>query len=156
MAQPMTPAMKKHGKRRREQSRSQLNLTSMIDVVFLLLIFFVFTTMFVESEGTLEASFPGEYRDVPELNRTIRVTVTSHGTYGAGYQLGVDVSREAPADFDDLHRVLKGLKESYGPHNPVIIAPRTNVRWQHVVNAFNAAVAAEFDNIAFEQATGED
>ena len=41
---------------------------------------------------------------------------------------------------------------SFKPDNPLIIEPDGRVRWQHVVNAFNAAVKARYTNVAFAQA----
>jgi biopolymer transport protein ExbD len=35
---------------------------------------------------------------------------------------------------------------------PVMIMPAVNVRWEHVVNAFNQAVRAKFKKIGFSYA----
>jgi hypothetical protein len=43
------------------------------------------------------------------------------------------------------------LEGIYEPDNPVLIEPAPGVRWQHVVNAFNAAIAAKYTNVSFQK-----
>ena len=66
----------------------------------------------------------------------------------------------APSTFGDLKKLLDGMQEknggSFADTNPIIIQPTPDVRWQHVVNAFNAAMAARYSNIAFGQAAGSE
>jgi len=50
------------------------------------------------------------------------------------------------------HDPSRGRNGIYKPDNPVIIKPGREVRWQHVVNTFNAAVSARYSNVAFAQA----
>lgn len=137
----------------------QLNFTSMIDVVFLLLIYFVVTANFAVDEGVLSAKLPA----APGLNaatpkpprRPVRVVVSSAGRFG--YRLRIDGINEAPADFPALAQMLallqydrqRGLRGPYKDDHPVIIKPDGAVRWQHVVNAFNAAVSARYRNVSF-------
>ena len=40
---------------------------------------------------------------------------------------------------------------AFKPDNPVVIRAEAEVRWQHVANAFNAAVRARYSNINFAQ-----
>jgi hypothetical protein len=62
------------------------------------------------------------------------------------------------ADFAELAADLDRLRYDpaagridglYAPDNPIQIAPAPGVRWQHVVNAFNAAVWAQYTNVSF-------
>ena len=138
----------------------ELNMTSMIDVVFQLLIYFIITSNFVPGEGILQATMPqgtGAAPDVERLQQPIKILVSSRGE--TGYRLDVDKSATAPSTFGDLGKMLEGMREDKGgtfaADNPIIIQPTGDVRWQHVVNAFNAAVRARFSNIAFGQVTGE-
>jgi biopolymer transport protein ExbD len=136
-----------------------LNLTAMIDVVFQLLIYFIITASFTEGEGVITANFPvgsGGAPDPLKLEQPIKITVASKGE--AGYRLAVDKSPTDPSTFGDLYKMLEGMQESHGGYfkddNPVVIQPTADVRWQHVVNAFNAAIRAKFKNIAFAQHGG--
>ena len=135
-----------------------LNMTSMIDVVFQLLIYFVITASFVMGEGVITANFPSgsgpSQPDPLDPKQPIRITLSSRGE--SGYRLDVDRAPTAPSTFGELAKMLEGMQVGKGgffeADNPVVIAPSGDVRWQHVVNAFNAAVRARYKNIAFSQA----
>lgn len=136
-----------------------LNLTSMIDVVFLLLVYFVLSVAFVSGEGVLTARFPtrSEGQDpFAMVVPPVRVSVTSAGSQGTGYRLDVERSPTAPSSFGELATLLESMQTRRGGFVPsdarIIIAPTNAVQWQHVVNAFNAAVRARYTNIAFAQA----
>ena len=153
-------------RRKRSSGVGQLNLTSMIDVVFLLLIYFVITASFTEGEGILNAKLPrgtGEatkVEDIPKLKLTIELAPAgSHGV-----RIAVKGENAAPQSFTQLTDLItqlqydpsRGLNGRYKPDDtPVIIAPKGQVRWQHVVNAFNSGVTARYENIAFAQAGAE-
>ena len=154
----------KSARRKRKEvgpTRMDLNLTSMIDVVFQLLLYFIITASFTEGEGVITANFPtgsGGAPDPLKLEQPIKIIVSSKGQ--TGYRIGVDKSPTDPSTFGDLHKMLEGMQEANGgffkDDNPVIIQPSADVRWQHVVNAFNAAIRARFKNIAFAQHGGGD
>jgi biopolymer transport protein ExbD len=147
----------------RDPARMTLNLTSMIDVIFQLLIYFVITASFSVGEGVITANLPeigiGKAAEVEEPPKPkIRVRVSTRGL--ASYRLEVAGFGDQPASFKDLAAFLlrhqknpdKGLMGSYPPDTPVLIEPDSTVRWQHVVNAFNAAVKAKYTNISFAPA----
>ncbi len=150
-------------KSRRKQSGNimELNMTPMIDVVFQLLIYFIITSNFVPGEGIITATMPagsGQAAEVPKLEQPIKIIVHARtGRTGTGYRLDIDKSTIAPSTFGDLGKMLEGMREDKGgafsDENPIIIQPSGDVRWQHVVNAFNQAVKARYKNIAFAQAT---
>lgn len=143
-------------------TKIQLNFTSMIDVIFLLLIYFVITASFVQDEGVLTANLPkgtGQptTKIPPKPKRPIKIVLASTGLHGA--RLSID-SIGGYATFTELSDQLiqmqydpsRGLTGPYKPDHPVVIKPDGNVRWQHVVNAFNAAVRARYSTVAFAQA----
>jgi biopolymer transport protein ExbD len=141
--------------RKSGRSPMQLNLTSMIDVVFLLLVYFVMTAAFTEAEGVITANMPHgpsvPQRPLPVPDIPIKVTVSPLGE--AGYRLTIDQSPVAPMSFADLTRLLEGLREGKGGFFPadnlVIIQTDGRTRWQHALNAFNAALNAGYTNIRF-------
>lgn len=132
----------------------RLNLTAMIDVVFQLLIYFVVTASFAQGEGVLKARLPGgeqgQALGPPPPSAELTVRVASAGTHA--YRLTVEPGGIAPQSFHELADLLERLKGIYGQDTPVIIEPQRAVRWQHVVNAFNAAVRARYENVAFASA----
>lgn len=140
----------------------ELNLTSMLDVIFLLLIFFVLTASFALGEGILPADMPrGESEsESDELPPTqpIEITLRSLGGYDVSIQLAGDPS--PPETFNELYQKLSGLQRTeadpgrpFGADDPVIIRADSEVRWAHMVSAFNAAVRARYTNINFAQPT---
>ena len=142
----------------------QLNLTSMIDVVFQLLIYFVVTSNFAIGEGVITAklpSGPGPSDGPKPPEQPLKIVVSSSGAIGTSYRVHIETLAEKPNNFAELAEMLvqlqfdpdRGLNGMYKPDNPVIIKPDGLVRWQHVVNAFNAAVKARYSNVNFAQAT---
>jgi len=139
----------------------ELNMTSMIDVVFQLLIYFILTASFAVGEGVITAQLPqgtGAADSAKPPDQPLNIILTSAGTHG--YRITVEGYHTAPGDFTQLQNILvemqydtsRGRNGMYKPDNPVIIKPDGTVRWQHVVNAFNATVAARYSNVAFAQA----
>ncbi|MCC5829855.1 MAG: biopolymer transporter ExbD [Phycisphaeraceae bacterium] len=133
----------------------QLNLTAMIDVVFQLLIYFIVTANFALDEGLLTAQLPERGQGVAatsEEARRIDIHITS---FGAGdplaYTIRVEPGIGRPRNFTELRTHLQQAKQGeYTEETPVIIHADATVRWQHVVNAFNAAAEqAGFRSVGF-------
>lgn len=143
-------------KKRASGGPKQLNMTSMIDVVFLLLIYFIITASFSVGEGVITAQFPVGTGDADPLDppkNPIKILVTTNGT--SGCRIEVEQASTAPISFTQLKQLLEQMREgAFSDETPIIIQPGGQVRWQHVVNAFNAALAARFKNIAFAQSGG--
>jgi biopolymer transport protein ExbD len=81
--------MKLSSRRRQRDSRAELSMTSMIDVVFLLLIFFMTTSNFVRTERNLDPSVKVDKSSssAPSELEPVIVEVRPAGS-GAVYQLG--------------------------------------------------------------------
>jgi biopolymer transport protein ExbD len=102
-----------------------VNLTPLIDVVFLLLIFFMVTARFQEDERDLAVTLPeaehGEtLEDLPE---TIFINVRRDGTFTMGAEL---------LDRDSLGRLLRRAKRQ-NPRQKVIIRADHEVAMRHPV-----------------------
>ncbi len=136
-------------------SDMNLNLTSMIDVIFLLLIYFVVTASFAIGEGVIVAKMPEGSGSAPSLDMPktkLIVQVNSHGSDPTGYVITVQGRPERPANFRQLAAVLTEMRGvSAKDDDPVVVQPDAFVRWQHAVNAFNAAVAARYKDVRFGQ-----
>lgn len=132
----------------------QPNLTPMIDVVFNLLIFFLCMGGFSRPEGLLPSRLPKHHGVVAgdELPTTpIRIVLKQHGVGDQDYSIRIEQRARHPADFAELAQMLAGLRESpaFAADSRVIIVADGNVRWDHLVNAFNAAMVARLENISF-------
>jgi len=146
---------RKHGrkKRRLRHTPLTLNLAPMIDVTFLLLIFFSVTTTFKRAEGYLSARLPRD-AGAPSVALPVSPIVVRVQQVGMGpgdYRIKLDQFLNTPATFGELTRLLIDIKGNPGFDNntPVVIAAEADVAWDHVVNCYNAALRAGYTNIAF-------
>lgn len=138
----------------RELTSLTLNLAPMVDVVFLLLIFFIATTTFKKAEGVLPAQLPktGGTADQFDLPITpVRVRVTQTGDLPTDVTLSVEGFANQPTTFNELATFLIELQTNPGfdDETPVIIQSADNVAWDHVVGCWNAAVRAGCKRISF-------
>ncbi len=142
---------------------AQLNLTSMLDVCFQLLIFFVLTANFVAAEGIIAANLPTGVSDADPIKPNQEPLKIVLRAKAGTDDVIIWVERQPyihDGDFYKLYKILEGLRwdpkenpnGSIEPDNPIIIKPLTGIRWDHVVNAFNACVRAKFENVNFAEA----
>jgi len=132
-----------------------LNLTPMIDVVFLLLFFFLAVTRFGTQEGTLPADLPaqaGQARvEVPRAPIRIRFQADTSNTESCF--VTIDTLHDTPMPISELLPELRRLRaETPGFDDagaPVHLYATEGVRWDHVVNAYNAGLAADYERIYF-------
>ena len=78
MSKPLHIIRRQRRKRTKEEIKSELDMTSMIDVVFLLLIFFMVATKFKQPEGSLRSWLPrdrGTSGGAPVVNPGCRLTL---------------------------------------------------------------------------------
>ncbi len=143
-------------KRKKDSPAMQPPLTPMIDVTFQLLLFFLLTCEFRETEGLIPGTLPAKGNvmqnqeiDPPPDPIRIRIRPSMDRT-AASYELtGVSVVISTPAE---LHGHLKARQDRLGSKDvPVIILPTSDVPWEFVVEAFNQAKRAEFNKIGFAQ-----
>ena len=132
-----------------------VNLAPMIDVTFLLLIFFSVTATFQRAEGYLAAKLPKDAGavSVPSPITPIVVRIEQFGMGMGDYRIRVDHFLNAPATFGELAKFLSDVQGNpgFGKQTPVVIAAEADVAWNHVVNCWNAAVRAGCKNISFGQ-----
>ncbi len=116
------------------------NLTPMIDVVFLLLIFFMVTTTFLDPEREIEIELPatesaGEAQESPE---EIILNVLRNGDIVfAGETLGSE----------ELVNLLKGYAQN-DPGTPVTIRGHREARHESIVSVMDACGLAGLQNLA--------
>jgi biopolymer transport protein ExbD len=139
---------------RRELTSLTINLAPMVDVVFLLLVFFISTTTFQRAEGLLPAELPYEGNVVDSVSLPITpifVHVIQTGSGPVDYSLTVEGFADQPTTFDELTAFLKNLQENPGfdSETPVVIQTKASVRWDHVVGCWNAAVRADCKRVSF-------
>ena len=143
-------------------TKMTLNLTAMIDVIFQLLVYFVVTASFVIGEGVITAKLPAgdasPKQNTKPPDRPITIVISPARVFD--YSLRIEGLPQRPANFSELQKLLISLQYDperarngvYKPDNPIIIKPEGEVRWQHVVNAFNSAIVARYTNVSFAKA----
>lgn len=130
-----------------------LNLTPMIDVVFLLLLFFLTASRFGSNEGMLPANLPARAAAVSvEIPRTpIRVRFVAQPNEPDQCNVTIERFNETPLPLAKLGPSLRKIQEQPGfdANTPVHLIAGNDIRWDHVVNAYNAALAAGYGKVYF-------
>ena len=151
-----TTSRQRHG---RARPRIALNLTAMIDVTFLLLVYFMVATEFKLGEEVYRLDLPARQASAPSDpfdldDEPLRVRVYSTGRGPNAYRLQVEGPYRQPRTFDELHEFMRSRLIGRGApgglfahDHPIIIQPSRSTRWQHVLNAFDAAARARYTNI---------
>jgi hypothetical protein len=105
-------------------------------------------------DGAGSAADPFQLDDEP-----LRIGVSSTGLSADLYRLRIDGPYPQPDTFEALHDFLRGaqVNESssgglFEPDHPIVIQPTRSTRWEHVIEAFNAAARARFTNVTFAKA----
>ena len=117
----------------RPRTQPEVNLTSLIDVVFLLLIFFMVSTSFVK-QSQINIRLPqAESTDiVEEIPDKIDILITETGTYLVN---GRELINNRP------ETIRNALQKVSGGNNalPLTISADANAKHQHVVTAMDVA-----------------
>lgn len=136
----------------RKKDDLDVNITPLIDVVFLLLIFFMVSTTF-DRESKIEVTLPEAAIDVPLTteNEPIEVTVSSEGTFFVNGQRVVN--SQILTLKQALVKVANGRKDP-----PIVITADANATHQSVVTVMDAARQLGFIhmNIATSQTTKQE
>ena len=122
---------------------SDLDMTSMIDIVFLLLIFFVMTFKIVELEGDFSVRMPlaggGAASDPTDLPLKLRLRSDADGKLTGMAMNDIDLG----TDFDKLRGQVVGLIGSTSPGDAedgpeLEIDTDYNLRYAYVIEAITA------------------
>lgn len=119
----------------------ELELAPMIDVVFLLLIFFIVTWQFARFERDMDISVPAaeEAEDTDRQAGEIIVNVKEDGTIVLN---GRDVSDA------ELLSKLQAISEAY-PDQAVILRGSSDANFQAIINVLDQIKKAGIWNVAF-------
>ena len=136
-----------------DRDREFGSMTPMIDVVFLLLIFFVVTA----SSQVREAFLPTDLQksgvvqsDLPppeEENLTVEIWLNLIFDGGSD-QTFVDMNGTVYNNVGKLKEQLRALAE-LGPENPVILDINPDVPLRDVVDVYDTCQAAGFESVSF-------
>jgi biopolymer transport protein ExbD len=155
-------------RRRRPRARTHfaINLTSLIDVTFLLLMYFMLATDFRAEEEVYRLDLPDrqaerQQRHVFTLDDDpLLITVATDAGDERRYRVRVEGPYPQFESFDDLLAFLNSSRITAGApgglfeaDHPIVIRPTVGTRWEHAVEAFSAAARARFTNVIFAPPT---
>jgi len=127
--------------RRQKRDEEFINLTSLIDVVFILLIFFMVSTSFTK-ESHLVVSLPEATGEVPQTPpEQIEILIMSDGSYAINGQALVNTKIET---------LKSALEKTAGGNNkaPLVITADAKTPHQAVVQAMDAAGQLGFAHLS--------
>jgi biopolymer transport protein ExbD len=132
---------------RRQKDELTLNLTPLIDVVFLLLIFFMVSTSF-SRESQLALSLPNAEGQQAETDHDlIEISIDANGVYFVNGTGLVDNTKET------LVRALVKLSAA-DKTKPIVISADAKANYQAAITAMDAAGIAGFSNLSLATREG--
>jgi biopolymer transport protein ExbD len=129
-------------RRTKQKLESEVNLTPMLDVVFIMLIFFIVTASFVKEAG-IDVSRPSAATAVRKERGNILVAITANG------QVWIDRRQVDPrslrAHIERLH--------AENPQGSVVIQADKDAKTGLLVDAMDAARLAGVENVSLAAET---
>jgi len=127
---------------------AEIDLTPMTDCIFLLLIFFMITTVFIDVRGIqVDLPAPGEQSDEQSKKKDVNIQVSASGEY---------VVAGSPVPAESLAGAIKGAMDQNNNRN-VIIQGDPATPHKFIVFAMDKAkeMGAEGMAFAYEQQEGQ-
>ena len=124
---------------RRNRESLELNITPLIDVVFLLLIFFMVSTTFTR-ETQLLIDLPESSIDAMLVEEVVDISISKRGSIAVNQRLIYDA---------DLESLIRAIIEVSGTKNtvPIVIRADAETPHQSVIMAMDAAGRLGFTKI---------
>jgi len=116
---------------KRERYQIQMPLTSLIDIVFLLLIYFLLTTNFIAEQG-IDVNLPDAEASTPQTRQEITVYID---------RAGLVYINDQPVDFNDLFDQLKD-RIAANPKQLVVVKADGSIALERAVQVMDIAQAA--------------
>lgn len=126
-------------------------LAPMLDIVFLLLIFFVVTTKFIANEQDLKVKVPTAATTTEETSRAIDEIIIN--VREDGDELIITIDREEFSR-ENLLALMKRMV-SVNPNQPVRIRGDADARWQKIADVISTCSEAGVWNISFSKKLAE-
>ena len=126
-----------------------IRMTPLIDVIFLLLIFFIMTIHFQRPEGVLANRLPEkdgqsitQQQDWEIVRLRIRLSITD------GDIPSILLQDRKIHSYEELHGFLAMLPENV----LLVVEPQARVPYRHIIGVYNTCLKAEKNNIVFSMA----
>ena len=137
-------------KARTSRISASLRMTPLIDVIFLLLIFFIMTIRFQKPDGVLENRLPEkggfgvteQQKDWEVVRLRIKLVIKGGG------QPKIYLQERVVTTYEELLNYLNRL-----PHDILlVIEPEAKVPYKHVIGVYNTCIKSKKSHIVFSVA----
>lgn len=149
----------------KDESEATLNLTPTIDVVFLLLIFFIATIRLPKPEANIRAYLPKEERadasarakvEDPETEKVDRIWIALRIGRASGITELLLNGRRLPGRLRQLNGALKAMKADRGAgtqeeesKEEIVLDVADEVPYRYVVSTLDVCTRHGFSNVSF-------
>ena len=135
----------------KDNVKAEVDMTPMIDCVFLLLVFFMVSTTFNKQEADISFALPGtaEQSDSVEIPDEQIIQITEAGNV---FLNDLEYDKPTDPDMPELVKTLTLFRQTAEANQVpamITIAPEDNVKQQRVVDVLNACTAAKIANVTF-------
>jgi|ERR1051325_2217202 biopolymer transport protein ExbD len=133
--------------RQEEEQEFEFQIAPMVDVVFMLIIFFMLSAAVKSSEFELGMTLPGEAQPSKATPPTpIELVIREDG---AVLFNELEVGKPEDSKLEELQVRLKKAIELFGDEQPVIIEPRPLSVHSRIVDVVNACAGARVKALSF-------
>jgi biopolymer transport protein ExbD len=130
--------------RRRNRSQHELSMTSMIDVVFLLLIFFIVTTTFVRPERQIQSAIQVDEKSSERATANLDPAIVS--IYRQRSSTFFQIGAVRTNDLDQIKPILKGFENK---SEGAFIRPQGNVPFEEAARVVGLCKASGFPVVTY-------
>ncbi len=131
-------------KRHRKSQQAEIDMTPMLDIVFIMLIFFIVTTSFVKESG-IEVNPPQAQSRQQQDNATIFVAISATGEVWIDNRL---------IDIRSVRTVIARL-HAENPEGAVVIQSDENARTRELVSVMDQIRMAGIEKVAIAARSAE-
>ena len=135
----------------KDDVKAAVDMTPMIDCVFLLLVFFMVSTTFNKQEADISFALPGTaaQSDAVEIPDEQIIQITAAGNV---FLNDLEYDKPTDPDMPELVKTLTLFRQTAEANQVpamITIAPEDDVKQQRVVDVLNACTAAKIANVTF-------
>lgn len=134
--------------REEEEQELEFQIAPMVDVVFMLIIFFMLSAAVKSTEFELGMTLPGTSNEKQSGTPPTPIELSIRED-GAVLFNELEVGKSDDKDLQELQDRLKKAIQLFGDEQPVIIQPRPLTVHSRIVDVVNACAAANVKSLSF-------
>ena len=134
-----------------EEQEIGFQITPIVDIVALLIMFFMCTAATVKPEGQIGVSLPGSGEGGAVVEMEVYLGLQPDGSVTFNE---TPIGNPADDKLQSLRDKLQSLIKRFGDKFPVYITPAPNVFHQRVIDVLDACAASGVKNLSFSEVAG--